>query len=174
MRKRCGFGDIGCILSEFSLQVVEDFASENCCYLELRTTPRATEFMSSSEYAAFHVSPGTHTCAQICGCSVSRDKCRRISMPIHCRSCPVEYQPYHDRVRAKLSTFLCFESSCWRITRNTSSSSSLFSSEADNVVSLAVAYRHQGVVGIDLGGNPRVCYSHGESIGLTHCVGRCD
>lgn len=31
--------------------MVSDFAAENCVYLEIRTTPRATEHMTTSEYA---------------------------------------------------------------------------------------------------------------------------
>eukprot|EP00698_Gefionella_okellyi_P001169 TRINITY_DN11081_c0_g1_i1.p1 TRINITY_DN11081_c0_g1~~TRINITY_DN11081_c0_g1_i1.p1 ORF type:complete len:355 (+),score=62.98 TRINITY_DN11081_c0_g1_i1:31-1065(+) len=90
-------------------EMIEDFAAENCRYMEIRTSPRATEFMTAEEYV-LRVIRGVNACK-------------------------------HLNIMVKL---LLSINRAWN------------AEQAMTSATLAVKYKDQGVVGMDLSGNPAV------------------
>ncbi|CAK8564357.1 unnamed protein product [Lathyrus sativus] len=132
-------------VTRITKEVVEDFASENVVYVELRTTPKKNEAKGMSKRSYIEaVLEGLRAVSSVDVCFIPHNEELQIhSNPIH--SVLATNDKINENTRKQIFVRLLLS-----IDRRETSEAAM------ETVMLALEMRHFGVVGIDLSGNPAV------------------
>ncbi|KAI4342923.1 hypothetical protein MLD38_027486 [Melastoma candidum] len=126
-------------ITRITKEVIEDFASENVVYIELRTTPKRNDKIGMSKRSYMEaVMQGVKAVTTVDVCFSPQTE----QLTSSCHSRPI-HEPCNDDLRKKIYVRFLLS-----IDRRESAASAM------ETVDLALGMREMGVVGIDLSGNP--------------------